>query len=268
MGKHLGVVLLVLLSIHTATFADAIHDACRKGDTEAAMKLVNANPAAAKAREASTGYTPLHIAAIEGNAQLAQFLINKGVEINATADAISWKRVTPLHVAINNKREAVALLLLARGADVNASEDVADDAFSRGVTPIYLASKTGNLKLVRRLIELKADVKAVREDNGETPLHSVMQTYKDDKDKGDGRVRGIVAALLAAGADIEAKTKDDATPLLYAAYFGHTGVVQQLVNAGADLTARNKKGDTALKIATDRGHIALAKWLLDKGAKE
>ncbi len=58
-----------------------------------------------------------------------------------------------------------------------------------------------------------------------------------------------VERLLAAGADVNAKSSIGSTALLYAADAGHYSVVKVLIAAGADVNARNNRGWTALSRA-------------------
>ena len=48
--------------------------------------------------------------------------------------------------------------------------------------------------------------------------------------------------LIAANATVDLVMNDGATPLLYAAAFGHVEVVRLLVRAGADSTLGNANG--------------------------
>lgn len=62
---------------------------------------------------------------------------------------------------------------------------------------------------------------------------------------GEQRSR-MTAALLAAGANVEARDADGATPLLWAAGRDCPDCVALLLKAGAQVTARNAKGATPL----------------------
>ena len=69
---------------------------------------------------------------------------------------------------------------------------------------------------------------------------------------GDART---VQALLAAGADKEAKDSNGGfTALILASFHGHTEIAQALLAAGADKEAKNNDGWTTLIHASYRGH--------------
>ena len=64
-------------------------------------------------------------------------------------------------------------------------------------------------------------------------------------------IRRIVAALLTAGADIEARDSKGNTSFLLAAVSGITDVVELLIENRADLHVRNHAGKGALQLAKD-----------------
>ena len=74
----------------------------------------------------------------------------------------------------------------------------------------------------------------------------------------------IVTALLAAGADPNARTKEGTTPMHTAAYaWDNPAVVRELLKAGAAVDARNEGGATPLHNAVSAGNAAT---LLKAGA--
>ena len=82
--------------------------------------------------------------------------------------------------------------------------------------------------------------------------------------------RGDVAAveaLLANGAEVNAKSKDDKTALMAASMHGHYEVVQALLGRGAEANARLHNGTTALMMASFNGYREVVQALLDKGAE-
>ncbi len=70
---------------------------------------------------------------------------------------------------------------------------------------------------------------------GYTPLHMAAERNP---------AAGIVAALLAAGADASARADDGRTPL-HAAWSNHRDIVDALLRAGADPLARDERGRAA-----------------------
>ncbi|KAJ1363178.1 hypothetical protein KIN20_022983 [Parelaphostrongylus tenuis] len=78
---------------------------------------------------------------------------------------------------------------------------------------------------------------------------------------------GVIHALLASKKlDPNAKNLSEWTPLLYAAYLGHTNVCTVLIDAGAKLDDCNLKGQTALMMASACGNLQVVRLLLERGA--
>lgn len=88
---------------------------------------------------------------------------------------------------------------------------------------------------------------------------------QDAVEKGD---TDTVRALLAQGAEVNAKGKNGFTPLILAAQNGHTDTVRVLLDAGADVNAKNEEGTTALITAAKNGHTDAMNVLLAAGARE
>ena len=75
-----------------------------------------------------------------------------------------------------------------------------------------------------------------------------------------------VEQALANGADVDARARDQATPLISAALGNQTAIAELLLNKGASVMARNSGGFTPLHAAAYSGSVAIAKLLLGKGA--
>ena len=78
---------------------------------------------------------------------------------------------------------------------------------------------------------------------------------------------GFARELLAAGADVHHLDSFGFTPLVYAGAGGRAEIAEALVAAGADVSHANAGGDSALTLACARGHDALALWLVGRGAR-
>jgi ankyrin repeat protein len=64
------------------------------------------------------GDTPLHVAAIWGDAEMAQVFLASGAEIDARGE----HNCTPLHYAVEQEKIEVARLLIQHGADLKAKD--------------------------------------------------------------------------------------------------------------------------------------------------
>lgn len=117
-----------------------IHDAVGRGvDPLPVLDVLAAAGADLKVR--LKGRTLLHIAAADGNLEVAGWLIAKGADINATndcSDQCAERGTTPLHEALTFRDAEMTALLLSRGATVDVSG-------ANGWTALHLAADKGKL---------------------------------------------------------------------------------------------------------------------------
>ncbi len=232
------------------------------------------------------GSTALHVASGWGRIDIAKLLLAKGADVNArTVSQWSDSGSTPLHWAARRGRCDIAGLLLAQRANVNAKD-------SEGRTPLHVAAKGCHCEVAKLLIDEGADVNT-RDTDGESPLYTavasgdgrmtqlLIDAGADIKDKGsrgqpllhtaisslNSFVRSdVVAPLLAAGADVNARALSDFTALHCAARDGHIRAAELLLAHGADVNARTVSGQTPLHFAVRRGHDDIVALLAEKGA--
>jgi len=76
----------------------------------------------------------------------------------------------------------------------------------------------------------------------------------------------VVEYLVNQKADINAKDKNDWTPLHYAAQKGHLSVVEYLVNQKADINTKDEDNKTPLHYAARYGHLSVVEYLVNHGA--
>ncbi len=185
-------------------------------------------------------YSPLHTAAIEGDAEAAYLLADRDNVNVKTADGF-----TALYLAtVNGRSDVVAALmtkqpciLVSNGKEgttaLHAAARRGETAILRQFLPfvrfgvhtaLFEAVEGGQLEAVQLLIEWGADVNGEGPDQN-TPLHVAA-------------LRGDVAMVeyLSRVPDIqrEKRNKQDFTPLASAAMKGQLGTVEALLNAGSD----------------------------------
>src|SRR6516162_7280337 len=93
-------------------------------------------------------------------------------------------------------------------------------------TTLTDASRRGDVKLVRTLIQQGADVNA-RAVDGTSPLHQAVS----------GDHLDVADLLLKAGASVSGADRYGVTPLSLAALNGNASIIQRLLVAGADPNA-------------------------------
>uniref|UniRef100_A0A7N6C4D6 VPS9 domain-containing protein n=1 Tax=Anabas testudineus TaxID=64144 RepID=A0A7N6C4D6_ANATE len=140
------------------------------------------------------GYTPLHAAAVCGQAQLIDVLVHKGAPVNAT----DYHALTPLHLSCQRGYQGVTLLLLHYKANTDAQDN-------NGNTPLHLACMYGHEDCVKALVYY--DVQSCRldlqNDKGDTPLHVAARWGYE----------GIIQVLLENGASTDILNKIKESPL-------------------------------------------------------
>jgi ankyrin repeat protein len=80
--------------------------------------------------------------------------------------------------------------------------------------------------------------------------------------------RPIVQLLVERGANVNARTTDGKTALMWAIEFGDDKVIDLLLRRRADVNARSNDGFTALGLASDENNLALIRRLKQAGAKQ
>jgi len=176
--------LLLLTFLAPASFAGVIHEAARSGDLEQIQRLVVEGTGVNE--KTSQDETPLVIAALAGQGEIASYLLQRGADI----DARNLGGLTALHAASYAGHTDIVALLIARGAAVND----ADNAF--GVTPLHLASEENHLETTRVLLAHGADITLLEVNGYNAVSRAGWREHWD-----------IVSALLAKGASCQPAEK-------------------------------------------------------------
>lgn len=124
--------------------------------------------------------------------------------------------------------------LIKKGADVNALDE------KEGVTPLIAATLGGHVEVVQVLIQAKADLNGRDNANGATALMWAA-TIRPDKEAIE---RGMVQP------PVEKKLE----------------IARLLIKAGAKVNLQNAWGGTSLQWAADEGNVEMVKLLLASGA--
>ncbi|KEG15557.1 putative 6-phosphofructo-2-kinase/fructose-2,6-biphosphatase [Trypanosoma grayi] len=178
--------------------------------------------------------TPLMWAAFRGHLHVARFLIDQGVDVNATNSAghsaLSW--------ALMEVQYEMVRFLLDHGADPLKKDQ-------RGYNAYFLAVQSNSLPLLLMVCECcPLDVQD-RDDEG----HSLLQwaAYVNSP-----AICQYLVEKCHMGMDF--CDKDGRTPLVWAAREGYAEVVEYLVTHGARTEVADVDGYTALQYARYRNH--------------
>jgi uncharacterized protein len=150
--------------------------------------------------------------------------------------------------------EAAALGDAARVREIARAEPAAlADRSPDGWPALHLAAHFGHGDAVDALLAAGANVRAMSDNHeANTALHASLAGRKSVR---------VVSALLARGADVNARAGGGYTPLHIAAFGGDVELINTLLAHGASAEARADDGMTALAIAEDKGHAQAARRL-------
>jgi beta-lactamase regulating signal transducer with metallopeptidase domain len=149
----------------------------------------------------------------------------------------------------------------ADGGGPAATRDVADVALSTTTQPAgsITAAPVPTAQAPARGAA-QAPVKPTTDDRLRFTLNRTLIEFADE-----GDVEGV-AAMLAAGADVNAAIEGDGSPLINAADEGQLEIVRLLLDKGADPNLIVPGDGSALIAAASEGHLDIVRLLLDKGA--
>ncbi|XP_043985026.1 ankyrin repeat and SAM domain-containing protein 1A-like isoform X1 [Gambusia affinis] len=182
----------------------------------------------------STGYTPLHHAALNGHSAVVEALLRN----EALTNIADNKGCYPLHLAAWKGDERIVKLLIHQGRSnpqINEQSSVDHKEFKRcGPFDPYINAKNND---------------------NETPLHCAAQY---------GHTQ-VVRLLLDELTDPTMRNYKFETPLDLAALYGRLEVVKLLLSAHPNLLSCNAKKHTPLHLASRNGHLSVVEVLLDSG---
>ncbi|XP_016112962.1 ankyrin repeat and SAM domain-containing protein 1A-like [Sinocyclocheilus grahami] len=191
----------------------------------------------------STGYTPLHHAALNGHSEVVEVLLRN----EALTNIADNKGCYPLHLAAWKGDQRIVKLLIHQGP----SHPKLNEQNNDNETPLHCAAQYGHTQVVQLLLEELTDP-TMRNNKFETPL-DLAALY--------GRLE-VVKLLLSAHPNLLSSNTKKHTPLHLASRNGHLAVVEVLLAAGVDLNYQTEKG-SALHEAALFGKTEVVQKLLN-----
>jgi cytohesin len=236
--------------MQTPTPLQLLHRSCEAGALADVKLQLRAIPdkfkrAALVNEHNAFGLTAVLIAATVGSGEIIKCLIDEG---GGSPDIQSmYGNKSPLHLAVlSGSREAVETLVV-RDARTSAKD-------LHGCTALHYAAKSGNMEIVRMLINGNVDPVS---NTDSTPLHyAVVAGHKQ-----------VVEFLLDRGAAVNSTDKALYTPLHCAAMHDRVDVARLLIARGADVNAIGSNDATPFKLAVTFGTQELVNVLIAHNAK-
>ena len=284
------------LQANTKQGFTALHFAARVGDLESVKLLLAAgvdvnllthtagganrvtNQLGIAKTVGTIGYTPLLVAVVRGQVDLALYLMDHGADPNILAAGY-----TPLHWASSNwesftanpvygfedamsgipDRQAKLRLvraLLAHGDNVNARMTKPQPTFAGGyldavgATPFLLAASANDLEMMRILIEAGADPKILTATNASAVMAATgLNHFVGEDTVTEAQALETVKFLLNIGVEPKGETTFGENALFGPAYRGWNKLLAQLIDLGVNVNAVSKAGVTPWLAASGSG---------------
>jgi ankyrin repeat protein len=216
----------------------------------------------------SQQWSLLHLAAIYGHREIAEWLVEQGLS-RTSLDVLGQR---PFELALVNGHVELGIQLVPP-EDAGAQMEIMVNAIRQGqydTVEVLLANRkkidqlttTGKQSLLHHAARYdQSDILAwlitrtgqvdLIDDNGRTPLHIAA-------------IHNATASaelLIRAKADMNQADSQRYAPLHYAASSGHSAMVECLLRHGADVNQTSPQG-TALALALERGQLDLLEMLM------
>ncbi len=269
---------VLLFSLTTVCFADAIQDAAIEGNLEKMKELIAADQDLLNSID-QTGYSLLHLAAYRGYMDIVQYLVENGLDTNVRSGGNS----TPLHGAGVYGHLNVVKYLVENGAEV-------DTPNQGGYTPLLSSAAGGHGYIVHYMIGKGANVNAknqqginalmIASQNQESDINFISSLIDlgllvNEIDNYGRQAISIAASANRAdlielyvehGADVNYTPEDGWSPLLYSVSRQNKEATFKLVELGADVNVVSSSGIPLFYRALKEGDTEVVDFLIKKGA--
>ena len=91
-------------------------------------------------------------------------------------------------------------------------------------------------------------------------MKTLIQLFEENAPEGE------ILAAIAAGVDVNARGKNERTPLFIAVRRGDEAMTRLLIESGANVNAKDDRGESLLYWATLRGDSNIIRLLIEAGA--
>ncbi len=266
----------LLLIVAISVNAQDIFEAIRANDLDRVKTLIEKDKNAVK-QNTYSGDTPLHIAGLVDNEEIARMLIERGADLNAlngslytplmraglkvtrllVEKGVDINRVTSngelsaLNVALMSKEKEVVEYLLKRGARIPDKEHL----YFR--MNLINATKKGIIPYLERCLQDGLDPL----DAGEA--QSGLVHYAAESDSVE-----LLDRLFSLGVPFDRANIYGWSPLHHAAYYGNRVTVEWFIKKGADENRRTTDGSSPYNLAVEANNKDVISYLKGIGADQ
>eukprot|EP00210_Caulerpa_lentillifera_P001277 g1233.t1 len=191
--------------------------------------------AVVEVEKAASGQSILWTAAFQGNEEIVQLLLQRGVSVDQTDST----GVTPLYAAVSSNQVEIVELLLDWTANPNHQKN-------DGNTPLHSASANCFVDSIELLLAMNAS-RVILNNDGLTPLEVTCLLENEDS-------------------ALRVKVEDLLFPLISAARDNNSTAVDRWLFSGEDMDLQLRSGKTALMCAVINNNREIITSLLDAGA--
>ncbi|OXU26811.1 hypothetical protein TSAR_005042 [Trichomalopsis sarcophagae] len=210
---------------------------------------ISVNSYATSVQARCLGYTPLHYAVKNLNTVLVDFFLSKGADF-LVKDGNGW---TPLQLASQIRENVLQTKVHSIGpidaiidkllfCQCEAIRSVQDESIA--LSHFHIACTRDNPHIVNTFLQNGVEV------NGCIPFNqSGLGSFTALHYAAHNNCYQVTELLLNNGANVNAITRENWTPLMFAVTFGFTDTVELLLARGADVSIRSSQGLTAIHYA-------------------
>ncbi|MGD9347880.1 MAG: ankyrin repeat domain-containing protein [Candidatus Aminicenantes bacterium] len=189
MKKALGSIILVFLFTLSVTAAEPIVEAAKDGDFQSVKNILENEPAKIDAKD-EEGYTPLHWACMRAHWDIANYLIERGADLNV----VGGDGGTQINWAVHHDNVDIIKALIDKGAKLNIRNQW-------GMTELHTAIWRGNIHVVEYLLDHGSDPN-IKTNEGWTAMHYAYRSGHDN----------VIALLKKRGVSMTDKDDMGRTP--------------------------------------------------------